>query len=108
MSVRFDPVERLRGKVTPPADKSISHRAAIIGAMSSDPVRVRNYLDAQDTNSTLEATRVLGALVEEHPESNEIIVRGTGIREAMPPTMPINVGNAGTLMRLLPGWLAAQ
>jgi 3-phosphoshikimate 1-carboxyvinyltransferase len=106
VKARFDPVERLRGDVTPPADKSISHRAAILGAMASEPIRVRNYLDAEDTNSTLEAMRVLGALVEVRDDG--IVVRGTGLREAMPPTVPIDVGNAGTLMRLLPGWLAAQ
>ena len=44
---------RLRGRIAPPADKSISHRAAIIGAMASEPVRVSNYLDAADTRSTL-------------------------------------------------------
>ena len=55
MNVRFDPSGPLRGRVTVPADKSISHRAALIGAMASEPVRVRNYLDAADTRSTLVA-----------------------------------------------------
>ena len=47
-----------------PADKSISHRAALIGAMASEPVHVRNYLDAADTRSTLAAVTQLGAIVE--------------------------------------------
>jgi 3-phosphoshikimate 1-carboxyvinyltransferase len=106
VNVRFDPVQRLRGRLTPPADKSISHRAALFAAMASEPVRVRNYLEAQDTRSTLEAVKQLGALVEEHPD--EILIRGTGLREAAPGDDVIDVGNAGTLMRLLPGWLAAQ
>ena len=97
---------RLRGRVTPPADKSISHRAAIIGAMASEPVRVVNYLDAADTRSTLDAVRRLGALVE-HGDG-EVLIRGCGMRNAQPPPGPIDVGNAGTLMRLLPGWLAFQ
>ncbi len=106
MNVRFDPVEKLRGTITPPPDKSISHRAALFGAMSSEPVAVQNYLDAADTNSSLKAVRQLGALVEERPD--ELMIRGCGLRDAGEVDRPIDVGNAGTLMRLLPGWLAAQ
>ena len=104
--VRFEPAARLRGSVVAPPDKSISHRAALLGAMCPEPVRVRNYLDAEDTNSTLNALRSLGALIEERPD--ELIVRGVGLREAREVTNAIDVGNAGTLMRLLPGWLASQ
>ena len=106
MNVRFEPAGGLRGELTVPADKSISHRAALLGAMASEPVRIENYLHAADTTSTLEAVRALGALVE--PREHELVVRGTGLREAREPDGPIDVGNAGTLLRLLPGWLAAQ
>jgi 3-phosphoshikimate 1-carboxyvinyltransferase len=106
VNVRFDPVRRLRGEIEPPPDKSISHRAAILGAMAAEPVRVRNYLQAEDTTSTLNAMRALGALVEER--GDELVIRGVGLREARVPEGVIDVGNAGTLMRLLPGWLAAQ
>ncbi len=106
MNARFEPGLRLRGRVAPPADKSISHRAAIVGAMASEPVRITNYLDAADTRSTLAAVRELGAIVEHRPD--EIVIRGCGMRNAQPPDRPISVGNAGTLMRLLPGWLAFQ
>ena len=74
--------------------------------MASEPVRIERYLHAADTDSTLEAVRALGALVEVRGE--EVVVRGTGLREAREPDGPIDVGNAGTLLRLLPGWLAAQ
>src|SRR3954470_3455256 len=74
--------------------------------MSDEPVAVRNYLDAADTSSTLDAVRALGAIVEERPD--ELVIRGSGMREAREPESGIDVGNAGTLMRLLPGWLAAQ
>jgi 3-phosphoshikimate 1-carboxyvinyltransferase len=104
--MRFEPAERLSGQLRAPPDKSISHRAALLGAMASEPVRIERYLHAADTTATLEAVRVLGALVEEHPD--EVVVRGTGLREAREPEQPIDVGNAGTLLRLLPGWLAAQ
>jgi 3-phosphoshikimate 1-carboxyvinyltransferase len=105
-SAFFAPSAGLRGEVTAPPDKSISHRAALLAAMSIEPVRIANYLQAADTVSTLNALRAVGALVEEH--ADHVIVRGTGLREAREPGGPIDVGNAGTLMRLLPGWLAAQ
>jgi 3-phosphoshikimate 1-carboxyvinyltransferase len=107
MNARFDPSGPLRGTIVPPADKSISHRAALIGAMASEPVRIRNYLVAADTTSTLRAVRSLGTIVEER-SSAELIVRGGGLRNAHAVTGSIYVGNAGTLMRLLPGWLAFQ
>jgi 3-phosphoshikimate 1-carboxyvinyltransferase len=106
VNVCFAGAGPLEGEVRPPADKSISHRAALLGAMSSEPVRIRNYLQAADTTSTLDAVRALGALVEQR--DGELLVRGTGLREAREPDGPIDVGNAGTLLRLLPGWLAAQ
>jgi 3-phosphoshikimate 1-carboxyvinyltransferase len=106
MNMRFEPARGLSGEMRAPADKSISHRAALLGAMASEPVRIERYLHAADTDSTLQAVRALGALVEEHGE--DLVVRGTGLREAHEPEDTIDVGNAGTLLRLLPGWLAAQ
>jgi 3-phosphoshikimate 1-carboxyvinyltransferase len=103
---RFEPAAHLRGELVAPPDKSISHRSALLGAMNSEPVRIRNYLDAGDTNSTLEALRMLGAIVEARPD--ELVIRGGGLRDVESPDEPIDVGNAGTLMRLLPGWLAGQ
>ncbi len=104
--MRFEPAARLSGELRAPPDKSISHRAALLGAMASEPVRIEHYLHAADTASTLQAVRDLGALVE--VREDEVVVRGTGLREAREPQGPIDVGNAGTLLRLLPGWLAAQ
>jgi 3-phosphoshikimate 1-carboxyvinyltransferase len=105
VNLRFDPSGPLRGRISVPADKSISHRAAIVAAMASEPVRIRNYLDAADTRSTLAAVGQLGAIVEER--GDELVIRGCGLRNASPGER-IDVGNAGTLMRLLPGWLAFQ
>ena len=106
MDMRFEPAGGLFGELTAPADKSISHRAALLGAMAPYPLRIENYLHAADTTSTLDAMRALGALVEVRP--TEVVVRGTGLREARQPDGLIDVGNAGTLLRLLPGWLVAQ
>jgi 3-phosphoshikimate 1-carboxyvinyltransferase len=106
VKVRFQPSGPLRGWLSPPPDKSISHRAALIGAMAAEPVRIGNYLDAADTRSTLGALRELGVIVQE--SGAELTIRGCGLRNAQSPGQPIDVGNSGTLMRLLPGWLAFQ
>jgi 3-phosphoshikimate 1-carboxyvinyltransferase len=119
---RFDPSGPLRGSLRPPADKSISHRAALIAAMGEGETRIEGYLDAADTRSTLAAVAALGARVEVDgatfarmaTESRSasaaggaaVSIHGVGLRGAIPAR--IDVGNAGTLLRLLPGWLAGQ
>lgn len=104
-STRFDPAGPLRGALRPPSDKSISHRAALIAAMGEGETPIGGYLDAADTRSTLAAVEALGARVEGTP-ANGLRIRGVGLRGAAPAA--IDVGNAGTLLRLLPGWLAGQ
>jgi 3-phosphoshikimate 1-carboxyvinyltransferase len=108
-TARFAPAGALRGEYTPPADKSISHRAALFGAMCDEPLSVRNYLDSADTRSTLSAVLTLGAGVEEEQGDGGLLIRGVGLHAPLEATGGLlNVGNAGTLMRLLPGWLAGQ
>ena len=109
MQTRFDPDGPLRGTLRPPADKSISHRAALIAAMADGETTISNFLDAADTRSTLAAAGALGAEVagvSEQGIEGEIHVSGVGLRAPRP--AEIDVGNAGTLLRLLPGWLAGQ
>jgi 3-phosphoshikimate 1-carboxyvinyltransferase len=106
---RFDPSGPLRGGLRPPSDKSISHRAALIAAMGDGKTEISGYLDAADTRSTLAAVEALGAEVELMPaEASGLTLKlgGVGLRGAGPAS--IDVGNAGTLLRLLPGWLAGQ
>ena len=108
---RFEPSGPLRGSLRPPPDKSISHRAALIGAMSGEAV-IEGYLNAVDTRATLAAVRAVGAALEVSPSSErsgrslglDVVIRGPGLRGAS--GAEIDVGNAGTLMRLMPGWLA--
>ena len=110
-AVRFDPVARVSGELTPPPDKSISHRAAIIGAMSDGRVQVRGYLRAADTAATLEAVTELGARLagaQARGSGTDLELVGAGLRGADPGADEIEVGNAGTLLRILPGWLAGQ
>jgi 3-phosphoshikimate 1-carboxyvinyltransferase len=104
---RFEPSGPLRGRYAPPPDKSISHRAALFGAMADEPVTIRNYLRSADTRSTLDALFTVGAGVDE--EGDDVVVRGVGLHAALEATGGrLNVGNSGTLLRLLPGWLAGQ
>jgi 3-phosphoshikimate 1-carboxyvinyltransferase len=116
---RFAPSGPLRGALRPPPDKSISHRAALIGAMGEGETRIEGYLDAADTRATLDAIQVIGAEVEElGPSSvtggNDLLVRGIGLggpgERFTPGAEPValDVKNAGTLLRILPGWLAGQ
>ncbi len=109
MTARFEPADPLRGTLRPPPDKSISHRAALIAAMGEGETTIEGYLDSADTRSTLTAVSALGATVEGVVDGSlapRLRVRGVGLRGAAPAA--IDVGNAGTLLRLLPGWLAGQ
>ncbi len=122
MSTRFEPSGALGGSLRPPPDKSISHRAALIAAMGEGETTIEGYLDAADTRSTLAAVQALGAEVEfdpggstaagdnrpvtDMPIDGSLRIRGIGLRGAS--AAAIDVGNAGTLLRLLPGWLAGQ
>jgi 3-phosphoshikimate 1-carboxyvinyltransferase len=105
MAARFDPGGPLRGELRPPPDKSVSHRAALIAAMGEGETRIEGYLDSGDTRSTLTAIQALGAEVQ-GADLARLRVRGVGLRGAL--DAAIDVGNAGTLLRLLPGWLAGQ
>jgi 3-phosphoshikimate 1-carboxyvinyltransferase len=115
MSARFEPSGPLAGSLTPPPDKSISHRAALLSAMAEGKSHVAGYLDSADTRSTLAAVEALGARVEIAPGARgslDLGIEGVGLegpsKHAGADPLAIDVGNAGTLMRLLPGWLASQ
>jgi 3-phosphoshikimate 1-carboxyvinyltransferase len=111
VAARFAPAGPLRGTLRPPPDKSISHRAALIAAMGEGEAEIEGYLDSADTRSTLGAVEAVGARVETEAGGREdggirVRIGGVGLRGAGPAA--IDVGNAGTLLRLLPGWLAGQ
>jgi 3-phosphoshikimate 1-carboxyvinyltransferase len=109
--VRIEPAARIAGTLRPPPDKSISHRALLFAAMGEGEATLLNVLRAADTASTLAAACRLGAELEreeEHGHGIDLTLRGAGLRGARESAAPIDVGNAGTLLRLLPGWLAGQ
>jgi 3-phosphoshikimate 1-carboxyvinyltransferase len=105
--MRVDPVARLEGHIAVPGDKSISHRALLIGALCEGEVLVRRWGRSGDTESTLGAVRALGVEVEER-DVDTLVVHGVGVCGLRAPDAPIDCGNAGTLVRLVAGMLAFQ
>src|SRR5918995_3665412 len=105
--MRIEPVPALAGHIAVPGDKSISHRAVLIGAVCEGETRVAGFGRSADTESTIAALRALGAEVTEE-DVDTLVVRGGGLRGLAEPREPVDCGNAGTLIRLLAGLLAAQ
>jgi 3-phosphoshikimate 1-carboxyvinyltransferase len=102
-----EPAGALVGHIAVPGDKSISHRAVLIGSLAEGETQVHGFGRSADTASTLAAMRTLGVEIDE-PADDELIVHGVGLRRLREPAQPIDAGNAGTLMRLLTGILAGQ
>ena len=106
-SLTFRPASAVAGTVVVPPDKSLTHRAFLLGAISDRPVVVDNPLDSEDTAATLSAVRALGAGVEGDIATGRVVISGCGVRGLTPPPV-IDCMNAGTLMRLLAGILVGQ
>jgi 3-phosphoshikimate 1-carboxyvinyltransferase len=96
----------ISGDLMVPGDKSISHRAAILGAIAAGTTVIKGFLQAQDTLATLRAIEALGIRVEN--TDKEVIIHGEGLYGLQPPKAPLDCGNSGTSMRLLAGVLAGQ
>ena len=101
-----EPAVSLRGDIAVPGDKSISHRALLLGAVADGESRFTGFGTSADTLATAAAMRALGA--EVYLDGDGVRVGGVGLRGLRSPGAPIDCGNAGTLMRLLPGLLAGQ
>lgn len=97
----------LRGEVEVPGDKSITHRALMLGALANGTMRITNALMATDCIATLEIVRALGVDVEQ-TEAGEILVHGKGISGLREPLRPLECGGSGTTIRLMSGILAGQ
>jgi 3-phosphoshikimate 1-carboxyvinyltransferase len=104
--MRIEPAAALRGDLAVPGDKSISHRALLLGAVAEGETVVEGFGASADTLATAEALRALGVSVE--VGGDVVRVAGVGLRGLVEPDRPIDCGNAGTLMRLLPGLLVGQ
>ncbi len=101
---------QFRGIVTAlPPDKSISHRAALIGAISTGETRIDNFSAGEDNQSTLSALAQLGVQIRQEGSSTRtVIIRSNGLFELKPSHTPIQCNNSGSTMRMLAGILAAQ
>jgi 3-phosphoshikimate 1-carboxyvinyltransferase len=104
--VRVAPVPSLRGTLRVPPDKSLTHRALLLAAVSDREVRIARPLDSADTAATLGAVEASGVRAEGHL-GDAVTVQGRGLRGLRPPPA-LDCANAGTLMRLLPGLLVGQ
>ena len=105
--MRVEPVPALQGHIAVPGDKSISHRAVLVGALCEEVTRIRGFGRSADTESTIAAVGALGARVDEL-DVDTLAVHGIGLRGIIEPSQAVDCGNAGTLMRLLVGVLAGQ
>lgn len=107
MRIRVTPVPRLAGRVLVPGDKSISHRAALFGALASGRTEITGFLEGEDCLATLRAVRALGVEVTRKGPGH-YLVDGVGPDGLTEPEDVIDCGNAGTGARLLVGVLAGQ
>jgi 3-phosphoshikimate 1-carboxyvinyltransferase len=105
--MKVEPAARIDGHIGVPGDKSISHRALLIGALSEGETLVRRWGRSGDTESTLGVLRTLGVEVDEQ-DVDTLVVHGVGLRGLTGPDAPLDCGNAGTLARLVSGILAFQ
>jgi 3-phosphoshikimate 1-carboxyvinyltransferase len=101
------PAPGIAGSVTVPGDKSISHRALMFGAIAAGTTRVTGFLEGEDCLATLEAVSSLGVQVS-RPGPGEVTVQGVGLDGFADPQGPLDMGNAGTAMRLFMGLLSSQ
>ena len=96
----------LRGTLTVPGDKSISHRAVMFGALANGTTKISHFLEGADCLSTISCFRKMGIDIERNKD--EILVHGKGLHGLCTPSGILDVGNSGTTTRLISGILAGQ
>ena len=101
------PGGRLTGTLRVPGDKSISHRAVMLGALAEGTTRITGLLEGEDVLRTLTAFRAMGVLAK-GPEAGRLTIQGVGLRGLRPPAQALDMGNSGTAMRLMAGILSGQ
>ncbi len=102
-----EPGGSLTGTVRVPGDKSISHRAVMLGALANGETQVRGFLEGDDALATLATLRALGVRID-GPDAGELLIHGVGLHGLAPAPHALDLGNSGTSMRLLSGLLAGQ
>jgi 3-phosphoshikimate 1-carboxyvinyltransferase len=101
------PAMRVFGTMTVPGDKSISHRALMLSGIAEGVSEVTGFLASEDCLATLSAMRALGVRIEQ-PSATHVLIHGVGLRGLQAAGRPLDMGNAGTAMRLFTGLLSAQ
>lgn len=104
--MKYSRVKKLRGELTVPGDKSISHRAVMLGALAEGTTEVTNFLLGADCLSTIECFRKLGISVD--VQENTVRIHGKGLYGLSKPSSELDTGNSGTTTRLISGILAGQ
>lgn len=104
--MEFSQKKGLRGEITVPGDKSISHRSVMFGAISKGTTEISNFLTGADCLSTISCFRQMGVDIE--TDGNHVLVHGNGLHGLKAPSQRLDVGNSGTTTRLLSGILAGQ
>ncbi len=102
-----EPGGHLSGSIRVPGDKSISHRAIIMGAIAEGITNVQGFLEGEDSLATLKAFRAMGVSITD-PQEGNLRIEGVGMNGLKAPLEALNMGNSGTAMRLMTGLLAAQ
>jgi 3-phosphoshikimate 1-carboxyvinyltransferase len=104
---RVQPGGEVAGELTVPGDKSISHRALMLGGIADGETEITGFLAGEDCLATLRALQALGVRIE-RPEPQRVLVSGRGVEGLTAAAAPLDMGNAGTAMRLFMGLLAPQ
>lgn len=105
--LKIAPAGPLNGTVEVPGDKSISHRAVLLGALADGPSRVSNFLPGGDCLATLACMQALGVQIDRHDQTT-LTIHGRGMHGLQAPAAPLNCSRSGTTMRLLTGMLTGQ
>ena len=102
--IQINSTKKLKGILTPPADKSISHRSIILGSLAEGTSKITNFLESADALATLKIMQQLGASIQKH--RHQIIIHSPGFQALKATTSDLNAENSGTTMRLLAGVLS--
>ncbi|MDX1607146.1 MAG: 3-phosphoshikimate 1-carboxyvinyltransferase [Candidatus Competibacterales bacterium] len=102
-----EPGGQLQGRLRVPGDKSVSHRAVMLGALAEGTTTIDGFLEGADCLATLQAMQAMGVVID-GPFEGRVTVHGVGLHGLSPPASALDMGNAGTAMRLLTGVLAGQ
>jgi len=107
MQFKLLPGGAVTGEARVPGDKSMSHRAIMLGALAQGTTRVSGFLEGEDALATVAAFRAMGVAIE-GPDDGKVIIHGVGLHGLRAPATALDLGNSGTSIRLLSGLLAGQ